>query len=744
MYAEDAHGFLGHARYRGRALALVFAGAVFSTAVASTIPPRTEAGVAGLLGRGVGGAVDEHDFVWEPSRGWLIDAFVGRRIVFLAKREGQAARELYRGLVTVTPQGRPMALRASAALTETDLADESALLVAGGRAAVRLDGLNGAPTQAIEVVDLEAPGEGARVRSVLRDAVAPLLRLPITSAPRSRRVVFQTPQRDTVFELQGRELVIGFAGGSAALVDAAGSLTFAGDSAIAPFVVDGAQRATEPSLRDLLDRARSFLGLRVDRVGASPEGPNRVAAPAAPAGSPTLRFPPDDRFHPLDAHPGFFSVDAPAGLRVVALDTRRLDFELVPGQRAAESRTGHAASGRLRARRPEAVVRLPVADRAGAWDRDTLIAPLRSDRDTLAETRAGWGFGALPDGIDAPSFAVQWAPEADDEERPRAQLCVTRSGHLALAYGTSTATAANAVIAKLDCAYATPAGSPSSGGVGGAWIDATLRASPWEGASATFDAMADGGADSLLVITRHATDPTVPAPDGEGWSAVSVQPDPASIPAIYEASSQTLGTTVHVRLLLANRFDWAIRAGDEEKQHRFGGTFERALSATDVERVYFAAGLGVAKRQDPLGLKIAGGMGHRFHDGVGLIGVKVGGLDIRPSSASEPSMDATECPITASAGSLTPAARDSGPRQSRADICALPDGSVLVAEGVFDNHEATASTLVNLGCSFVVALDRGAERAAWTRDRSDDDVGVERATSVLFALARPWPGSLQR
>jgi hypothetical protein len=137
-------------------------------------------------------------------------------------------------------------------------------------------------------------------------------------------------------------------------------------------------------------------------------------------------------------------------------------------------------------------------------------------------------------------------------------------------------------------------------------------------------------------------------------------------------------------------------------------------------------------------------MGHKFHDLVGLIGVKEGGLAIQPSSASEPPMDATEGAIMASDGSLTAAARDSGPRQSRADICSLPDGSVLVAEAVFDNHEATTSTLVDLGCSFVVGLDRGAERAAWMRDRSDDEPVVERATSVLFALARPWPGTFLR
>lgn len=106
-------------------------------------------------------------------------------------------------------------------------------------------------------------------------------------------------------------------------------------------------------------------------------------------------------------------------------------------------------------------------------------------------------------------------------------------------------------------------------------------------------------------------------------------------------------------------------------------------------------------------------------------------------------MDASEGIVAARHGTLTREARESGPRQSRADACALSDGSVLVADAVFDNHEASASILLELGCSFVVSLDRGADRAAWTRDRSDDEPVIERATSVLFALARPFPGSLR-
>jgi len=740
----DAAGFLGWMRYRGRAFALVFGGAVVATAGSSAVPPRTAEGVAELLGRGVGGAVDVQDFVWEPSRGWLADAFVGRRVVFLAKRGDGAPRELYRGLVTVTAEGRPLALRASVALTETDLADESALVASSGRVAVRLDTPGGDATQAIELVDLDSDAD-APPAGLLRDVVAPFAPETLASAVTSRRLVFEKPQRGALFELHGAELVVALEGGASALVDRAGTLVYAGDASIGPFVVDAATgRATTLPWDRAVIWARALVEGRgpIEIRGAAL---NRVSTRPTSEGPVDLRFPPDARWTAVDGHPGFFAVDAPQGLGIRAMDTRRLALELVPGRESAHSRTGHAASGRRRGRaRVEALVRVPIAEAAGAWDRGALVAPLRADRDTLSESSGGWGFGALPDGVDAPAFAVQWAPEIDDEERERGSLCVTRAGHVVLAYGRSTARGMSAATSGLDCAYTTPAGAPSTGGVGGAFLDPRGAPSLWDGATASVEDVERGATGSYLAITRIDTDPTARAPDDAPWVAAASQPDPEAIPAIYATTIQTLGAEVRVRLFLANRFDWAIRAGDEEKQHRFGGAFERALEARDVERVYFATGLGVGRRQDPSGLKIAGVMGHAFHSSEGLLSVREGGVTITQSSSDEPALDATEGAIAAREGSLTDDARRSGPRQARADICSLPDGSVLVAQAVFDNHEATASTLVELGCTFVVSLDRGADRAAWARDRGDADLVGERATTVLFALARPYPGALLR
>src|SRR5687768_3709875 len=58
-------------------------------------PEATPAGVAGMLGRSIGGGVDANEFIWEPSRGPLVDALLGRDVLFLAKADGAEYRDLY-------------------------------------------------------------------------------------------------------------------------------------------------------------------------------------------------------------------------------------------------------------------------------------------------------------------------------------------------------------------------------------------------------------------------------------------------------------------------------------------------------------------------------------------------------------------------------------------------------------------------------------------------------------------------
>jgi len=232
-------------------------------------------------------------------------------------------------------------------------------------------------------------------------------------------------------------------------------------------------------------------------------------------------------------------------------------------------------------------------------------------------------------------------------------------------------------------------------------------------------------------------------PEGGKWVVSSApQPDPTSIAAVYEASIEKMGSTVRIQLFMPHRFEWLIRAGEEEKSHRFGGHFENELTEDDKARAFFAIGLGIGKRHSPNGLRIAGSTGHAFHEHLGLLETTGDGIRLYSSGGTEPEGDATELPMTVEARELTSEARIRGPKELRGDLCVLGDGSVLIAEAEFDNHEGTASVLADMGCPLAVALDRGADRPMEFEDRTSSGLSGRHSMTQLFALQRAFGGSV--
>src|SRR4051812_2244714 len=74
-------------------------------------PPRTADGVAAMLGAAVGGQVGPDDFIWEGRGSFLSDAFLGRRVLFLARRGSEGTGDLFRARVRLTRTGRPVSLQ---------------------------------------------------------------------------------------------------------------------------------------------------------------------------------------------------------------------------------------------------------------------------------------------------------------------------------------------------------------------------------------------------------------------------------------------------------------------------------------------------------------------------------------------------------------------------------------------------------------------------------------------------------
>jgi hypothetical protein len=91
--------------------------------------------LAGALSLASSAVVVGADVRWEPSRGAVADAVLGRRVLFLGSEAAGGARDVYRARVRVTPEGRVLGVAGVHNITATPLGDDHALVVNGSRAA---------------------------------------------------------------------------------------------------------------------------------------------------------------------------------------------------------------------------------------------------------------------------------------------------------------------------------------------------------------------------------------------------------------------------------------------------------------------------------------------------------------------------------------------------------------------------------------------------------------------------------
>jgi hypothetical protein len=115
--------------------AIAAALACLAAAESTSVPDPTIAGVAEMLGRGVGQVVLPADIRWEASRGDVADLVLGRRVMFLASPLPGGPRDVWRAAVRVTPDGRVLDVSDTHNLTSTPLGDDHSLVVRGDRAA---------------------------------------------------------------------------------------------------------------------------------------------------------------------------------------------------------------------------------------------------------------------------------------------------------------------------------------------------------------------------------------------------------------------------------------------------------------------------------------------------------------------------------------------------------------------------------------------------------------------------------
>ncbi len=657
--------------------------ATVAWAAGTFTPERSEAAVASILSGGASGEVATSDWVWGPSGGVLSDLFVGRPVAFLARAEGDGERDAWYGRVSCTPGGRPLRGRAFRRLTRTAYGDE-ARLEGGPRYFAYGTSFRG-HFQSLGIVDWR-DGEGSA-------------RLGLRRSP--GELAIQWSEDDLV-------------------VDA--------DGVAASVHMPGVE-------------VRAEVGAEIDRgeVGSESGPPIVPGTIEAAVGLAPLELSLED-FHGVV--PSVFSGGPPAvlesrgdGARTLVFDGRQVELDLVPGRRSPHSDTGRVATGQppdaLAERPVVAIVSLPaVRGASGYFDGVAPFGPIGAGAATIGVEAGRVRVGAWPhDDWTSGSFGGVLRLDGV-ESASRTALCATAGGHLAIGWGEEREPALPG-----DCVSTVRVG----GGAGDVWIgeDALAR---WR---------AGTGFEVTSLIVYRAGERGVPVSPGAGPSASSplewqpvadAQSEPAWLASSLTARTSVLGTDVDLVSVDVGRFDWAIVAGERERAHRFKGTFPVRVEPADSARVRLALGLANGKRRGPRGLRIQGSTGLGFRGKEGLLTVRSGGLAILPAgrTPAEPEEDGTELPLAADAGTLMSAARERGPRQLRADICLLDEAHLLVAESIFDSHEASATALLGVGCTRVLALDRGTEHPAWRLTGPAAAGPFE--TTALVALSRPLVG----
>jgi hypothetical protein len=204
-----------------------------------------------------------------------------------------------------------------------------------------------------------------------------------------------------------------------------------------------------------------------------------------------------------------------------------------------------------------------------------------------------------------------------------------------------------------------------------------------------------------------------------------------------------LGAQVHLTSFAPGRVAFRLRSGAKEPATKAVVALPTALPEAEQPRVLAAIGVASGRRRQARGLVIDGTAALPFRgDVAGALVVEVGRVSVvRQSEAGSVSGDATELPLTADDGKLRPEAREVGTMRPRAAACVLEDGTFVVASTTFDSDEAATSALLDLGCSRVVALDRGSHQGAFVHRAGTASPPEGRYdASVLYAIDVPFTG----
>jgi hypothetical protein len=226
------------------------------------------------------------------------------------------------------------------------------------------------------------------------------------------------------------------------------------------------------------------------------------------------------------------------------------------------------------------------------------------------------------------------------------------------------------------------------------------------------------------------------------------QPHPSWLPSIFTATTERQGARIKLFAIKPGRLRWTLRAGTRETAAR---TVDNKLSAKERDQATIALSLGVARRgRNRRGLVLDGVRSLPLRPDLGILLTlpDSGELAIGLSSAKlVPSDGASEVVLLCLGGKLRTEARQLGAVRQRSAICKRSDAVTLIAHGTHDSHEPLTHALIDAGCQFVVALNRGRQtNATIHRAGTTQEPRAQYEDTTLYGLgiaprgaARPLP-----
>ena len=203
--------FAAFFRLRAWALGGLFLAAAAARCGSQRPEGHSVAGLTQMLSTAIAGSVPSEGLVWEPSDGFLVDTFLGRRLLFLGAPAPGAPKDVYRARVRLTLDGSPIAVWGVRNLTETPHGDDVALESSAQRAVFAT--LAFGKIQALSVLEPAGIREAELPKSALDRALLAVTNFQQTGSIRGigrTDIVLELPAESARLTLDGARLTADF------------------------------------------------------------------------------------------------------------------------------------------------------------------------------------------------------------------------------------------------------------------------------------------------------------------------------------------------------------------------------------------------------------------------------------------------------------------------------------------------------------------------------------------------------